>query len=118
MKRAIFALLLVLGSPAIAQTLDRITDEAAFLALIDGRSLSNRLYGISLIVTADGNITGDALGWDVTGGWDWQDGFFCREMAWGGDPIPYNCQLVEARGDNVRFTSNQGTGETASFKLR
>jgi hypothetical protein len=40
-------------------------------------------------------------------------------MTWGNNLVGYNCQLVEVRGDNeLRFTSDQGTGENASFKLR
>lgn len=95
MIRIILAAVLTLA-PLSAHALDRITDEGAFLAL----------------------IAGDALGWDVSGAWRWTDGYFCREMAWGGDPIPYNCQLVEASGNEVRFTSDQGSGASASFKLR
>lgn len=117
MIRIILAAVLTLA-PLSAHALDRITDEGACLALIAGKSLSNRLYGITLQVTPEGEIAGDALGWDVSGAWRWTDGYFCREMAWGGDPIPYNCQLVEASGNEVRFTSDQGSGASASFKLR
>jgi hypothetical protein len=40
-------------------------------------------------------------------------------MSWGRDSIGYNCQMVEVRGGNeMRFTSDQGTGDAASFKLR
>lgn len=118
MTRILVALLLTLSTPAMAQAFDRVSEESSFIALIDGKALSNRLYGITLNVAPTGTIVGDALGWDIDGNWTWQDGFFCRQMAWGGDPIPYNCQLVEARGDEIRFTSDQGTGDATSFKLR
>ena len=117
MIRIIFSALLTLA-PISAHAFDRINDEGAFLALIAAKSLTNRLYGITLRVTPEGVIAGDALGWDVSGAWRWDDGHFCREMAWGGDPIPYNCQLVEASGNELRFTSDQGSGASASFKLR
>ena len=105
-------------SPVSASAFERVTEKGAFLTLISGKSLSNRLYGVTLQVTSDGSIAGDALGWDITGAWNWQNGYFCRDMAWGGDPIGYNCQLVEAKGSEMRFTSDQGAGDSASFKLR
>jgi hypothetical protein len=40
-------------------------------------------------------------------------------MDWSGYPIPLNCQLVEAKGDEeIRFTVDKGEGDSASFKLR
>jgi hypothetical protein len=40
-------------------------------------------------------------------------------MTWGDYFVGYNCQLVEVRsGNELRFTSDQGTGDNASFKLR
>lgn len=101
-----------------AQGYQPITDRDTFLQTMGDKRLSNRLYGVNLKVTADGAISGTGAGWDVTGSWSWQDGFFCREMSWGGDPIPYNCQLVESNGQDMRFTTDQGAGESASFRLR
>ena len=77
------------------------------------------LFGISLQVQPDGQIKGRAMGWDVTGTWDWKDGYFCREMDWSGYAIPMNCQLVEAKGNQqIRFTVDRGAGDSASFNLR
>ena len=109
--------LLLSAGPALAEYRP-VTDKAEFLGLIAGKALTNRLYNLTLSVSPDGQIAGSALGWEVTGSWAWQDGFFCREMAWGGDPIPYNCQLVEVDGDEMRFTVDQGAGDSASFRLR
>lgn len=117
MIRLLFLSVLMVA-PASAFAFERVTEKSAFLTLISGKSLSNRLYGVTLQVTSDGSIAGDALGWDITGAWDWRDGYFCRDMAWGSDPIGFNCQLVEAKGSEMRFTSDQGTGDSASFKLR
>ncbi|HMS95297.1 MAG TPA: hypothetical protein PKA03_08770 [Tabrizicola sp.] len=73
----------------------------------------------SATVRPGGVIEGSALGWTITGTWDWRDGYFCREMDWSGTEITYNCQLVEARnGEAVRFTVDQGAGESATFRLR
>ena len=117
MTRMLLIALLTLA-PIAAQAFERVSERNTFLSLISGKSLSNRLLGVTLQVFPDGDISGRALGWDITGAWTWENGYFCRNMAWGDDPIPYNCQLVEAQGNEMRFTSDQGTGDTASFKLR
>lgn len=118
MIRTLLITLLTFATPVAAEAFERVTDKNAFLTLISGKSLTNRLYGVTLAVAPSGDISGDAFGRAIVGDWSWQDGFFCREMAWGDRAIPYNCQLVEARGDDMRFTSDQGAGTSASFKLR
>lgn len=111
--------LAVAGAPAVAESYVPIKDQATFLSLVQGKELRNRLYGVRLNVLNNGIIDGAALGWDIDGSWTWQDGYFCREMSWGGDPIPYNCQLVEAVGDDqLRFTVDRGVGQSASFRLQ
>lgn len=118
MHRLILAFILIL-IPAMAFAYERVSDQQTFVTLVSGKTLSNRLYGVSLNVSPDGSIAGGAWGSDITGNWTWDNGFFCRDMAWGGDPVGYNCQLVEVRGGNeMRFTSDQGAGDNASFKLR
>jgi hypothetical protein len=103
----------------LANDFQPVSDLPQFLSLVEGRELRLGLFGLSIKVLPDGQIEGAALGDPITGSWAWQDGFFCREMDWGGTEIPYNCQLVEARGDDVlRFTVDQGAGDSAEFNLR
>ncbi len=118
MKSTVLALLAACALPATAHAFEAVKDKDAFLALLEGKELRNGLMGITLTVAADGTINGNAVRWPVTGTWAWQDGFFCREMDWSGYPIDYNCQLVEVRGDEVRFTVDQGAGDSATFTLR
>ena len=107
------------GVPAWAESFSRISDRDAFIGTVSGKELRLGLFGIALTVEPDGEIKGSAMGWDISGTWEWQDGYFCREMDWSGYPIPLNCQLVEARGDEeIRFTVDRGEGDSASFKLR
>lgn len=116
--RAALALLLA-ASPALADDYQPIMEKDAFMALVAGKELRNNLYDLSLFVLPEGKITGEALGWKITGTWSWKDGYFCREMDWEGYAIPYNCQLVETRdGRIVRFTVDRGTGDSAQFRLR
>lgn len=105
----------VLPQTAAAE-LKRIESKSEFVQLVQGKTLSRPL--VSLTVNANGEISGRGATWDVTGSWTWQDGFFCRELNWGGDNLGYNCQEVRADGREVQFTADQGAGDTANFRLR
>jgi hypothetical protein len=120
MKHVVLATILAsFAAPALADGYAPIKDAETFINLVDGKELRNFLYGVRLNVLEEGAIEGSAIGWEIVGNWTWQDGYFCREMSWGGDPIPYNCQLVEVRGENhIRFTVDQGAGDSASFRLQ
>ncbi len=120
MKVALASLAFTMAASGVsASEFAPVRDQSEFLGYLSGKNLTNRLYGLTLTVSLDGSISGRAAGYDVTGSWSWQDGYFCREMDWGGREIPYNCQLVEIRnGDEMRFTVDRGVGDSASFKLR
>ena len=93
-----------------------ITDRSDFKNLVIDKKLERFL--ISLSVTDEGKIKGSAAGMSVTGDWDWIDGFFCRTLLWGARELKYNCQLVTFDGKRLRFISDQGKGQSASFALR
>ncbi len=113
------ALATAIAVPAAADTFARIADRETFLGTVQGKELRLGLFDISLYVQPDGRIEGDAMGWGVTGTWEWRDGYFCREMDWSGYRIAPNCQLVESDGNTeVRFTVDRGAGRAASFRLR
>ena len=85
MKRFALALILTtLAAPAAAESYVPIKDEDTFVSLVQGKELRNRLYGVRLNVLDNGQIDGAALGWGIEGSWTWQNGYFCREMSWGG----------------------------------
>jgi hypothetical protein len=119
LRIATIVLAFATAAPAAADSFQPVTERDRFLDLIKDRELRIALYNLSLNVMPDGRIDGSALGWDITGNWSWKDGYFCREMDWSGTPISYNCQLVEALGgDKLRFTVDQGKGDSATFRLR
>ncbi len=117
MFRVAIAVILTTG-PATAQQFEVVSDPDVFQAKVVGREIVNWTLGINLVVQPDGTISGRAVTWPVTGSWSWQDGFFCREMDWSGMVIDYNCQLVEVRDDQIRFTVDRGAGDAADFRLR
>ncbi|MDP3195981.1 dihydrodipicolinate reductase [Tabrizicola sp.] len=119
MLRLCIALMFALPSAAAAEGFTPVKDKNRFLDIVQDRELRIGLYNLSLNVLPDGRIDGSALGWKITGNWSWKDGYFCREMDWSGTPISYNCQLVEADGvQKLRFTVDQGKGDSATFRLR
>lgn len=111
---------LVVAMAALPQTalaeLKRIDDRSEFVQLVAGKTLSRPL--VKLQVSLDGRISGRGVRWDVTGTWSWKNGFFCRDLDWGGDDLGYNCQEVKANGNEIRFTSDRGAGDSADFRLR
>ena len=121
LRHTVLLLTLFLTTPlsAAAEEFEPVKEKDRFLDLIQNRELRIGLYNLSLNVLPDGRIDGSAMGWDITGNWSWKDGYFCREMDWSGTPIRYNCQLVEAEGaEKLRFTVDQGKGDSATFRLR
>ena len=104
------------AAPAAAEAVARIEKRDDFVSLVSGRALTR--FGISLIVSPDGAIEGRAFGRKVTGAWRWDGGFFCRDLAFGEESLEPNCQVVERRGETLRFIADRGAGEHADLRLR
>ncbi|AHM03229.1 hypothetical protein roselon_00815 [Roseibacterium elongatum DSM 19469] len=103
-------------APASAEEFTTLTSRDSFVSLIEGREL--RRLGIRLTVTPDGRITGRAFGTAVSGAWNWDGSYFCRDLFFGDEDLGFNCQQVELSGRTLRFTSDQGTGDFADLTLR
>ena len=118
MKLALTSIMLfTLAVPAFAEGFQRIEGRDSFLSAVQDRDLTR--MGIRVKVTDGGEIVGRAFGRSVTGDWSWQNGFFCRDLYWGGSELDLNnCQTVEQRGNTLRFTSDKGTGDSANLRLR
>ena len=105
-----------LVSPAQAD-LRKVESQQEFVTLVANKTLPRPL--IKLTVSPDGSIAGRGARWDGVGSWSWQDGYFCRDLFWGGDALGYNCQEVRATPDGrIKFTSDKGAGDSAMFRLR
>ena len=106
-----------IATPAAADTFSTVKEQAEFVRLVSDRDLTR--FGIRLNVSPSGNIEGRAFGRKVTGAWQWQNGYFCRELYVGSDDLGGpNCQLVLTNGETVRFIADKGTGESADLTLR
>jgi len=109
------AALALSAAPAFAD-FAKIADEDKFVQAVTGKTLTRPL--VSLEVSSSGGISGTGASWPVTGQWSWQDGYFCRDLDWGGTDLGYNCQEVRINRDRIRFTSDRGNGQSAVFRLR
>ena len=101
---------------AAAQTNEWVKDEDRFINLTDGKKLKRFL--IELSVQTDGTIIGMGAGTDVTGNWNWQDNYFCRNLSWGNRDLGTDCQKVELKDKKLFFTSDRGLGTTAGFTIQ
>ena len=115
---AVAAAVLTLGSVAQADTFRQITSKTEFVSTVVNRSLQLPLWGVDLRVTPDGRIQGQGAGRPVSGQWQWNGGYFCRDLFWGERNLGPNCQAVAVNGTRVRFTSDRGSGQSAEFRLR
>lgn len=107
--------LIALSAPAWAE-FAKIDDEAAFLQVVEDKTLTRPFVKLRVLPT--GQIAGTGAAWKVSGNWQWKDGYFCRTLFWGGEDYGYNCQEVRFDGQSLRFTSDQGKGDSADFRLR
>lgn len=118
MHRQVFAIcvaVLMISATVAQAELRKLNTYDEFISFVQGKTLKRPL--IELQVTQDGRIQGRGMRWDVEGSWRWENGYFCRDLFWGGDPLGYNCQEVRAQGDRIRFTSDRGSGRSAEFGL-
>ncbi|MCM2561847.1 dihydrodipicolinate reductase [Lutimaribacter sp. EGI FJ00015] len=110
-------LALIIAAPAWAEEFQTVRDRGTFLSLVKDRDLRISFWGIRLQVTPDGKIEGKALGRPVSGQWQWQGGYFCRDLYWGERDLGPNCQQVQVQGRTIRFTSDKGDGQFADLTL-
>ncbi|WP_300032610.1 dihydrodipicolinate reductase [uncultured Roseobacter sp.] len=112
---SVFSVSTLLAGAAAAE-FTKIDEQSEFLDIVSGKELKRPF--VQLEVSPDGQISGRGAAWPVTGNWTWKDGYFCRDLFWGGDALGYNCQAVERSDTRIRFTSDQGEGDSAEFRLR
>lgn len=115
LRMASFATAVALATPASAD-FAKVNAAKDFKAIVAGKTLTRPM--VKLEVSPEGAISGMGLTWEVTGNWTWRDGYFCRDLYWGGSDLGYNCQEVRVNGGKIRFTSDRGSGQFADFRLR
>jgi len=115
MLSVLAALAIAAATPAAAE-FSKVESVAEFKRLIIGKTLTRPL--VRLTVGTNGAIAGKGAAWSISGNWTWKGGYFCRNLEWGGDDLGYNCMEVRTSGARLRFTADQGSGDSADFSLR
>lgn len=115
LKYALFASTMAFATPALSE-FNRISDKGDFVSLINGKALTR--MGITLKVLPEGKIEGRAFGRPVTGAWRWNGGLFCRDLYFGQTDLGPNCQVVQKKGDTLRFIADEGKGDYADLRLK
>lgn len=115
MLPVIAAFAFAVATPAAAE-FTKVSSAEEFKNIVSSKTLTRPLVKIK--VSPNGSISGRGATWDLSGKWTWKNGYFCRSLEWGGDDLGYNCQEVKASGQKIRFTSDQGSGDSADFSLR
>lgn len=117
MWKIVSVLAALVGTPVLAAAdYTKISNKSEFVALVAGKTLTRPL--VKLEVSPSGKISGRGASWDVDGDWTWKNGYFCRNIVWGGSELGYNCQEVGMSKGRMRFTSDKGQGQSADFRLR
>lgn len=117
MKIAAFAVISMTFSALPAAAWERITTEAELLNQVAGRTLVNS-EGYSWVYQPDGQISGTWDGMTVVGRWEWHQGLFCRNVRVGGRETGTDCQVKEIRGNQLRYTRDQGRGDTEVLTIQ
>lgn len=93
----------------------KITTERAFLAAFSDKQLF--ADDLRFVIHSDGTMTGTIGDAVLRGNWYWRDIFFCRTAELDGEDLGLDCEIIEARGNQMRYTRNEGAGEASVVTL-
>ncbi len=81
----------------------------------DRQAVDNR--GNWTISRGNGQLAGQINGAKLTGRWNWQDKYYCREGSAGGQEIS-DCWRVELQSDTLRLRPSIGYGTSLTYRLK
>lgn len=89
----------------------RVTTRDEFVSRFTGVTLVSD--GLRFVIHEDGRILGDIGDLPLSGRWYWENGFFCRTAVLDGATLELDCEMIECRGDQMRYTRERGNGEAS-----
>ena len=111
------AVLVTFGATFVDAAGKKIRTEAEFNQMVVGKTLS--YPDGTFIKVTKGNLSGKAgNGQKITGAWNWQGRFWCRNVVVDGNALGTNCQQFEIDGTAVRVTRDKGRGDVINAVLR
>ena len=109
-------LITLITTGAFADSYKRIKFEADFRAQVVGKTIT--FDGGTAVINADGTTNGTITGKGAYyGAWQWNNGYYCRNLVIEGSETGTNCLKVETTGDMVRMTYDQGKGRVIEARM-
>lgn len=68
--------------------------------------------GMRFTIHSDGRISGRIGNSLLTGTWHWRDRYFCRTAELDGENLGLDCEIIEMLGNQMRYTRDEGNGDT------
>lgn len=100
-------------SPASAEDIESKTK---FLEMVVGKKLVQDTTWVRIL--KDGMVEGKGPeAGDISGSWEWDGKYYCRDIVIDDVPLPRDCQAVSIIGDTVTFTHKDGSGISVSWKI-
>lgn len=96
--------ILVIG--AVLASTDASLAQTTFSDLVD-KTLTNDQG--SVVISADGTLSGQFGSNQLTATWDVEDGLFCRQGSIGDRTLERACQSISIRGNQVSFINQDGS---------
>jgi len=94
----------------------RIETEREFADAFAGKTFVGD--GIVFTLHADGRITGTVGTARLQGNWYWRGGYFCRTATLEGEDLGLDCEIIEKRPGEMRYTRDKGAGERSVVSIR
>lgn len=117
MFRAIISVIGLVLMPSAAQAYTKVEDQASFLSLVEGRTLSRPLARLTL--EPGGQVSGTATGSRLEGRWQWEGTAFCWEAEVGSVPwMEYTCLDVYVDGAQISFREAGNPGNRLDFTIQ
>ncbi|MCK8484074.1 hypothetical protein MUY21_08500 [Aliiroseovarius sp. S2029] len=94
----------------------QITTKEAFVRTFADKVLVGD--GMEFTIHSDGRMSGRINGEVLTGNWYWSGKFFCRTAMWRGEDLGLDCETIEARRSQMRYTRDKGRGEASVVEIK
>ncbi|MDP5217467.1 hypothetical protein Q5Y75_09585 [Ruegeria sp. 2205SS24-7] len=113
---ALFLTIALTGFVATTASAGEIKKEKQFLEEVAGRKL---VMGHSWVrIAPEGSVSGRGpKGGEITGNWQWDGRYYCRDITIDAVPLAQDCQTVSVRGNVVTFTHKKGKGVPVSWVI-
>lgn len=104
------------NGPVAVAAVAPITTETEFRQALVGRTIG--FEGSTFVINANGTVSGPWDGSGITGTWNWDGSFWCRDIAIGGVSRAPDCQLWTVSGNSATVVRDRGTGSSFVYTIR